>query len=177
MYYWDGELVIRSLTRADAEALVAGERAQGWSATMDKYETRLLDEREGRAVTLLAELKGEAVGYVNVYPNSQWGPFGGRGWPEIVVFGVLEKHRRRGVGSRLMDVAEEIAARYADVVYLGVGLHSGYGSAQRMYWKRGYLPDGRGAYYRDVPCRPYESYPLDDELTLYLSKKLQGRAP
>ena len=37
-----------------------------------------------------------------------------------------------GIGSRLMDVAEEIAAGYADVVYLGVGLHSGYGSAQRI---------------------------------------------
>lgn len=41
-----------------------------------------------------------------------------------------------------MDVAEKIAAKYADTVYLGVGLHCGYGSAQRMYVKRGYLPDG-----------------------------------
>lgn len=46
-----------------------------------------------------------------------------------------------------MDIAEEIAATYADTVYLGVGLHSGYGSAQRMYVKRGYIPDGSGVWY------------------------------
>lgn len=42
------------------------------------------------------------------------------------------------------DIAEQIAATYADIVYLGVGLHSGYGNAQRMYGKRGYVPDGSG---------------------------------
>lgn len=31
-----------------------------------------------------------------------------------------------------------LAAEYLNIVYLGVGLHSGYGSAQRMYVKRGY---------------------------------------
>ena len=41
------------------------------------------------------------------------------------------------------DRTKEIAGKYADIVYLGVGLHSGYGSAQRMYVKRGYVPDGK----------------------------------
>ena len=54
-----------------------------------------------------------------------------------------------------MDIAEEIAATYADIVYLGVGLHSGYGSAQRMYVKRGYIPDGSGVWYQDKVCKPY----------------------
>ena len=49
----------------------------------------------------------------------------------------------------MMDIAEKIAATYADIVYLGVGLHSGYGSAQRMYVKRGYVPDGSGVWYQD----------------------------
>lgn len=62
-------------------------------------------------------------------------------------FGVLEKYRRNGVGSKLMDIAEEIASGYARMVYLGVGMHSGYGSAQRMYIKRGYIPDGTGVWY------------------------------
>ena len=69
------------------------------------------------------------AGYVNVYPDSRWGAFAGRGLPEIVDFGVLEKYRGNGVGSTLMDAAEAVAARYADTVYLGVGLHEGYGSA------------------------------------------------
>jgi hypothetical protein len=38
-----------------------------------------------------------------------------------------------------MDAAERIAREQADTVCLEVGLHSGYGSAQRMYVKRGYV--------------------------------------
>ena len=71
-----------------------------------------------------------------------------------------------------MDAAETIAARYADTVYLGVGLHSGYGSAQRMYVKRGYIPDGSGVWYRDRVCEPYTPCENDDDLVLYLSKRL-----
>ena len=38
----------------------------------------------------------------------------------------FEKYRKHGIGTKLMDVAEIIVAEYADVVYLGVGLHCGY---------------------------------------------------
>ena len=68
--------------------------------------------------------------------------------------------------------AIKIAATYADIVYLGVGLHSGYGSAQRMYVKRGYVPDGSGVWYQDKICKPYEECKNDDDLVLYFSKKL-----
>lgn len=71
-----------------------------------------------------------------------------------------------------MDMAEQIAAIYANTVYLGVGLHSGYGSAQRMYVKRGYIPNGSGVWYQDKICTPYEVCINDDDLVLYLSKKL-----
>ena len=72
-----------------------------------------------------------------------------------------------------MDTAERIAAEYAAVVYLGVGLHSGYGSAQRMYVKRGYIPDGSGLWYRDRQCQPHAPCRNDDDLVLYFSKKLK----
>lgn len=71
-----------------------------------------------------------------------------------------------------MDMAEQIAAIYANTVYLGVGLHSGYGSVQRMYVKRGYIPNGSGVWYQDKICTPYEECINDDDLVLYLSKKL-----
>lgn len=142
-------------------------------ASVEKYLRRLNDQRTGRAVSLVAEYDHRPVGYINVYPHSAWGAFGGSGYPEIMDFGVLEKYRRLGIGTALMDVAEKIAAEYADVVYLGVGLHSGYGSAQRMYVKRGYIPDGSGVWYRDKICGPYEECNNDDDLVLYLSKKLR----
>lgn len=169
-YYSNEGILIRNLEPGDVEVIVREELAQGWQASADKYETRLQDQDAGRVIALAAEYEGNVAGYVNVYPDSKWGAFGGRGYAEIVDFGVLEKYRRRGIGSRLMDVAEEIAAGYADVVYLGVGLHSGYGSAQRMYVKRGYVPDGSGVWYRDAVCEPYAACENDDDLVLYLSK-------
>lgn len=173
-YYRDGDILIRSMAQPDAKILADGERAQGWNASPEKYEMRMRDEAAGRSVALVAEYQGSVAGYVNVYFDSQWGAFAGSGWPEIVDFGVLQKYQRRGIGSKLMDVAEGIAGEHADTVYLGVGLHNGYGSAQRMYVKRGYIPDGSGVWYRDKPCTPYDTiYTNDDDLVLYLSKKLK----
>lgn len=175
VYYSDGKILIRDLEEKDAQAITDGEIAQGWNAAVEKYETRLQDQREGRAIALAAEYCGDIAGYVNVYPNSVWGAFANMGLPEIVDFGVLVKFRGRGIGSRLMDVAEEIAAHYADVVYLGVGLHSGYGSAQRMYIKRGYIPDGKGVWYGSGVCPQYAECCNDDDLVLYLSKCLKPK--
>lgn len=71
-----------------------------------------------------------------------------------------------------MDQAEKIVGRYADTVCLGVGLHAGYGSAQRMYVKRGYIFDGSGVWYGKSVCIPYAEYANDDDLVLYMSKML-----
>lgn len=175
LYYTDEKIVIRDLKESDGPLFVAGEREQGWNATIDKYERRLRDQKDGICIALTAEYLGQVAGYVNVYPNSPWGAFANQGYPEIMDFGVLEKYRRNGIGKKLMDVAEEIAARYSDIVYLGVGLHSGYGSAQRMYIKRGYIPDGSGVWYRDQVCLPYTDCRNDDDLVLYLSKNLSAK--
>ena len=173
IYYQDETITIRNLEPADAQRITDGEIAQGWDADVAKYEMRLRDQAEGRAVALVAEMEGQPVGYIHVYPSPKTGAFAGRGIPEIVDFGVLARCRRRGIGGRLMDAAERIAGEYADTVCLGVGLHSGYGSAQRMYVKRGYIPDGTGVWYRDRVHEPYAPCVNDDDLVLYLSKKLK----
>ena len=107
-----------------------------------------------------------------MYPNSKWGAFANMGLPEIIDFGVLEKYRHLGIGTKLMDAAEKIAAKYAKRVYLGVGLHRGYGNAQRLYAKRGYVPAGCGVWYKNTICPPYAECKNDDELVLYLVKEL-----
>ena len=171
--FMDGRLAVRSMTGADVDDFVRGECEQGWHSTPAKLLMRLEHERAGKCVTLTAQLEEEPAGYVFVYPDSPWGAFGGTGLPEIMDFAVLEKFRRRGVGSALMDTAERIAGLYADTVYLGVGLHSGYGPAQRLYVKRGYVPDGSGVWYRNAAAEPYTPVENDDDLVLYLSKKLR----
>ena len=171
-YYKDDKITIRDLEEADAEVIAAEERKQGWDAAADKYNTRLKHVSEGRAVALAAEYEGCVAGYINVYFECNGGAYLGKGLPEIVDFGVLQKYRRHGIGTRLMDTAEKIAGRYGDTVCLGVGLHKGYGSAQRMYVKRGYIPDGSGVWYQDKICEPYGECRNDDDLVLYFSKKL-----
>lgn len=173
IYYQDEEIVIRDLQPGDVQVITDEEIAQGWQQTTEKYEMRLKDQTDGVATALVAEFRGSVAGYINVYPNAKWGPFGNQGYPEIVDFGVLEKFRRNGIGSRLMDVAEQVAGTYADMVYLGVGIHSGYGSAQRMYVKRGYIPDGSGVWYGDKVCPQYAPCSNDDDMVLYLSKQLR----
>lgn len=171
--YQDHAFSIRDLQPDDIRPIVAGETAQGWQSHMEKYEMRIQHQKEGKSVSLVAAYGSAVMGYINVYPDSKWGAFANQGYPEIVDFGVLEKYRRNGVGSKLMDIAERIASGYASMVYLGVGMHSGYGSAQRMYIKRGYIPDGTGVWYGEKICKPYANCRNDDDLVLYLFKFLR----
>ena len=169
IYYNRENILIRTMEESDAKIITDEEIAQGWNQTEEKYQMRIRDHESGKSIALVAEYKGNVAGYINVYPNCEAGPFGGMGYCEIVDFGVLEKYRKNGIGTKLMDVAEQIAGEYADTVYLAVGL---YRAAQRMYVKRGYIPDGSGVWYGDKPAVPYELYRNDDDLNLYLSKKL-----
>ena len=173
IYYQDKDILVRDMVQSDARIITDAEIAQGWNQTIDKYEMRLQHQAEGKSVSLVAEYQGNIAGYINVYPNSEWGAFANQGYPEIVDFGVLVKYRRNGIGGILMDVAEKVASRHSDTVYLGVGLNSDYGSAQRMYVKRGYIPDGTGVWYQDKVCEQYAACCNDDDLVLYLSKKLK----
>lgn len=171
-YFRDENILIRTILPEDAQIICDEEKAQGWAQTVDKYLSRINDFNSGKCISLIAEYKGAVAGYINIYPNSAWGAFAHRGYSEIIDFGVLEKFRKNGIGTKLMDAAEKIAAEYSDTVYLGVGLHSGYGSAQRMYVKRGYVPDGTGVWYGEIIAAPYKEYCNDDNLIVYLSKKL-----
>lgn len=175
VYYQDETLVIRDMEAADAQILNDEYTAQGWHPDIDYYHMRMREHAEGKCVALTAVYQGHPAGAVYVYFDAQEGPFKGKGWPVIVDFGVLMKYQRKGIGSRLMDAAEQIAAQHADTVCLGVGLCREYGTAQRMYVKRGYIPDGSGVWYQDKQCIQYESVcTIDDDLVLYLSKRLPG---
>ncbi len=175
IYYKGGGLVIRNMEEADAQILYDEYNAQGWHPDIAYYHMRMKEQAEGKCVALTAVYQGHPAGTLYVYKTVHEGPFKGNGYPMIVDFSVLKKYQRKGIGSRLMDVAEQIAGQYADTVCLGVGLCGEYGSAQRMYVKRGYVPDGSGVWYQDKQCVQYETVcTVDDDLVLYLSKGLRG---
>lgn len=173
IYYKNKEIVIRNMQESDVQVIVNEEHAQGWHVSAEKYETRLKHQEQGKSISLVAEYRGNLAGYINIYPNSERGAFANRGYAEIIDFGVLIKYRNHGIGSKLMDIAEQIALQHSPVVYLGVGMHNGYGNAQRLYIKRGYIPDGSGVWYGESVCEQYAECCNDDDLVLYLSKQLK----
>ena len=166
-------LIIRPMAEPDVEAFAQGFAAQGWEPKPEIHRKYLREQAEGCRQIFVAEWQGSPAGYLTVVPEAETGPFAHMGLPEIVDFNVLEKFQRHGIGRRLMDAAEAAAAEASDVVTIGVGLHKGYGPAQRLYVKRGYIPDGCGVWFRDLPLAPYADCFTDYGLVLYLSKKLK----
>ena len=173
IYYKDEELVIRNMEEPDAQIFFDEFTAQGWHPSVAYYLMRMKEQAEGKCVALTAVYQGHPAGAVYLYRRANAGPFKEMGYPVIIDFNVLKKYQRKGIGNKLMDMAEQIAKQYADTVCLSVGVCGAYGSAQRMYVKRGYIPDGSGVWYQDKPCIQYETVcTVDDDLCLFLSKKL-----
>ena len=164
---------IRPLERQDAEKFHFAFKRQGWNKPAVQFIEYYKQQRYGRRKVFVAECDGEVLGYVTLMPEAMAGPFAGRGIPEIVDFNVLKAYRHNGVGSALMDAAEREASKKSDCVCLGVGLHSGYGAAQKMYAKRGYIPDGSGVWYNGEVLGEMADTVNDDDLNLYLIKQLK----
>ena len=92
--------------------------------------------------------------------------------PIVVDLNVFLRCQKQGIGTHIMDAIEAHVKTYARHIGLACGLHQGYGAAQRLYVKRGYVPDGTGIWYQDKPVEPYGPCMNDDDLVIYLSKKL-----
>lgn len=172
VYYEDNDICIRTIEKRDIQSLVDGFAEQNWNKPfeqfLDYYNQHLNNER----TVIVCEKNGEASGYVTLLSCAKTGPFANQGIPEIVDFNVLIKYQKKGIGNKLMDVIEAIAKEKSDYVSLSVGLHYGYGTAQRMYVKRGYIPDGSGVWYNGKQLEQYAECVNDDDLTLYFLKKL-----
>ena len=167
-------ITTRQAQAADISPILARFAEQGDNKQREVLDTYLREQESGERVVIIAEINGEIAGSVTLFPKAKDAvPYLGSDMPEIKDFNVFERFRRRGVGTALMDKIESIAAGIADTVCLGVGLHSGYGAAQRMYVKRGYIFDGSGVWDGSTPAKPYGMVENGDDLVLYMSKKLR----
>ena len=162
---------IRKMQESDIKDLSRGFTSQGWPSR-EEILTRYFKEREsGEREVLIADLTSAVVGYITILPDAKQGPFAGTA-PELSDFNVFEPFQNQGIGNLLLEEAENRVKLISDKVTLGVGLHSGYGPAQRLYIKRGYIPDGTGVWYQNH--QPAMNAVCEDigELVLYLSKNL-----
>lgn len=162
--------VIRLMDESDPETMSAAFTTLGWHKPPALYQRYLTEQEEGKRLAFLAEWRAEFAGYVTLEWVSDYRPFAERQIPEISDLNVLPAYRRQGIGNALLDRAESAASARSKVVGLGVGLYSDYGAAQRIYVRRGYLPDGRGIMYRNQPVEPGATIPIDDEAALMLTR-------
>jgi len=170
IYYNDNSILIRAMRKEDAQSIHNANLEQGWHSVLAGYDRYFSEQEDGTRYVFIAEVNGQFAGYTTLKPKSPAGPFAG--FPEISDFNVYPAFRRKGLGTLIMDAAEKKAAELGDTVTLGVGLHNSYGAAQRMYVKRGYIPDGSGVWYQDRNLEPYADCCNDDDLVLHFSKKL-----
>jgi len=162
---------IRKMQESDIKELSRGFISQGWPSR-EEILTRYFKEQEsGEREVLVAEVEGALAGYILILPCAKQGPFA-EIYPELSDFNVFEPFQNQGIGNLLLEEAEKRVRLISDKVTLGVGLHSGYGPAQRLYIKRGYIPDGTGVWYQNH--QPAMNAVCEDigELVLYLSKNL-----
>ncbi|MDT8717704.1 GNAT family N-acetyltransferase [Clostridium sp. 19966] len=173
IYYSNENLLIRSMVKSDIEKLVNGFQLQNWNKPYDLFMEYYHQQENNERSVVIAEMDDNVTGYVTILPHAQSGPFVHKNIPEIADFNVLIKYQRRGIGNRIMDAAEAVAREKSEFVSLGVGLHHGYGSAQKIYVKRGYIPDGTGVWYNDKQLEQYGEFRNDDDLVLYFIKHLK----
>lgn len=172
IYIKNDNVIIRSMEETDAVKLEKCFREQNWNKPLEVLEKYYQEQISNKRYVFIAELIGETAGYTTLLPSAVCGPFASEELPEITDFNVFIKFQRRGIGNKLLDAAEQEATKIKSAVSLGVGLHYGYGTAQRMYVKRGYVPDGSGVWYMNKQLEQYADCNNNDDLVLFLSKKL-----
>ena len=162
-------LQIRPAIADDLPLLLRLQEQQG-AAREDQYFERSLEQRD----IFIATWAGEPAGYVMFSPHPRYSLYKKLGIPEIQDLNVLSSFRRRGIGEAMVKHCEDLARkRGADMTGISVGLHAGFGAAQRLYVRLGYIPDGHGVTYDRDPVKPGERCAVDDNLALMMVKVLR----
>ncbi len=167
--------LIRSLLKTDIPKIVS-RYSFPWS-TLEK--TQILwdgyyQEQEDRVRTVaVIEKDGEILGYGSLLRKPESPFFAQRNVPEINAIWIDEEYRRRGLGTALIKWLEDLASQEGcNEIGIGVGLYRDYGPAQQLYFQLGYTPEGNGITYKGEAAIAGQSYPLDDDLILWLVKSL-----
>ncbi len=166
-------LHLRSLDGTDPDVMARAFSCIGWIKPASLFRRYLTEQATGTRSCWVANLNNAFAGYVTINRQPTYPGFGQQRIPEIQDLNVLPSFRKKGVGTALLDHAEAQIASRSNVVGIGVGLHPGYNDAQRLYGKRGYIPDGLGITYKDRYLGEGDQVTLDDDLLLHLIKRIR----
>jgi len=165
-------LQLRDLNGSDPDAIAAAFQRIGWLKPPAQFHRYLAEQASRTRTCWVADLSGAFAGYVTVNWKPEYPLFAEQSIPEIQDLNVLPSFRRRGIGTALLDHAEAQIARVSASAGISVGLHPGYNAAQRLYGKRGYIPDGQGVTYRGSHVHEGQQVVVDDDLLLHLIKRV-----
>ncbi len=157
---------LAAVTHLFADQVYAGDREQA--------RLHLADHAEGGGDTLLALVSDTLAGFLTIRWQSRNPQFRRDGIPLIHHLQVFPAFQRQGIATHLMDAAEQLIATRSRWAGITVGLFDAYGPAQRLYAKRGYLPDGRGACQSHRPLRQGETVVMDHDLIIWMTKDLRA---
>ena len=165
---------VRPLLQQDIQIL--GDLYFPWSTrekTIEKWTSYLEEQTTGNRLSYIVEYQGKIMGYGHLLPHSEYPHFKNQNIPEINDVWIYEPYRKQGLGTLLISHLEQKAKELGyDQVGIGVGLYRDYGAAQKLYFQLDYTPNGEGITYKHLPVVPGDSYPVDDELILWLIKCL-----
>lgn len=166
------DLTLTTLNENDLTEIVSAFKKIGWHKPREIYEKYLHEQSTNIRFVYIAKWKGKFCGYVTLKWQSDYQAFREQDIPEISDLNVLPDYRKNGIGTTLIQACEELAKQKGKkIIGMGVGLIEDYGSAQRLYFKLGYIPDGKGLHYRNEVIKYGTQVIADDDLTIYLIKQ------
>lgn len=167
--------IIREMQKDDIELLVKN-FTFSWSsqqATIQKWQKYYEEHQNQIRKVFLVENENEIIGYGSLLTTLDYSYFKEAAIPEINDVWISENFRKKGFGKQLiLHIENEARKRGYREIGLGVGLYADYGIAQKLYFKLGYKPNGKGITYKTISVVPGEKYPVDDDLILWLTKNL-----
>ncbi|HEY9290231.1 MAG TPA: GNAT family N-acetyltransferase [Microlunatus sp.] len=169
----DDALAITDFLEDPDQSAVIDFLAQWATGSHQAALDHIADHATGQGTTLVARMQQTVAGLVSLRWTSRNPLFAERGIPLVHQLSVRPSYRRRGIATELLNAAEHLVAESGrDTIGITVGLLDQYGPAQRLYAKRGYLPDGRGACQGRIPTREGQKVEVDG-LILWLTKDLE----
>lgn len=168
-------LLIRQMHESDIDKILL-RYTFPWSTpekTRDLWNGYFKEQLAGiRVVAVICE-GDEILGYGSFLKAPECPFFVADLIPEINAVWIDETHRNQGLGTALIEWIENLASKEGyKRIGIGVGLYRDYGPAQKLYFKLGYAPEGKGITYKGKSTEPGKAYPLDDDLIFWLVKEL-----
>jgi GNAT superfamily N-acetyltransferase len=163
---------LRIATNATLDDFIAAAIQHFFSGSEAEARDNLGPFDDAETSFILAYLNDEPIATVTVRWRPNYPPFRDAGIPFIQNIEVRYDLRGQGYGGRVLEAVEQLIAQRSSKAGICVALFDDYGPAQRLYAKRGYVPDGRGACHRFMPLRRGETITLSDDHLIWLVKDL-----